>query len=136
MPRNFLWSAWFCFTKLFIFHVVIQHSILSCGWSFIRIHHSYAILDVILVFIRNMMNIAIDLSKLEKLHQSLVEFGIMKTKDIKDYVLFLQKIRMNDILSNILRMQGGVFLYSNYIILSEFWDTFLFNVKNVPIMPI
>ena len=52
-----------------------------------------------------MMNIAIDLSKLEKLHQSalfLVEFSIMKTKDMKNYVLFLQKIRMNDILSNIL----------------------------------
>ena len=60
-----------------------------------------------------MMNIAIDLSKLEKLHQSalfLVEFSIMKTKDIKNYVLFVQKNRMNDILSNILRMQGGGFL--------------------------
>ena len=55
---------------------------------------------------------------------------------IKILRIISSKNRLNDILSNILRMQGGVFLQSNYIILSEFWDTFLFIVKNVPIMPI
>ena len=47
-----------------------------------------------LVFIQNRINV--DPSMLEKLRH------IMKTEDVRYYVLFLQKIRMNDILSNIL----------------------------------
>ena len=39
-----------------------------CSWSFIRIHHSYAIMKIIFVFIQNRINV--DPSKLEKIRQS------------------------------------------------------------------